>query len=141
MFTRHDVTAVELLSLESWENTLATTPNVPVEQHGVWWLCSPGCNKYFAAVVHPDGCARSNGYGITHVFGIRPVFCIPYLKLNGYMPGDKVMVEKTVCTVITNFHALADRVICRHRFGFGNNEYKSSEIREYIHSEEFWRLL
>lgn len=102
-----------------------------------WWLRSPGCNQdyAYAAFVYHDGDVNEFG---TYVYrcgnAVRPAFRISNLESE---TGDKVMVSKTLCTVIDKGLVLADYPVCRHRFDSESNNWETSELKEFINSDEF----
>ena len=143
MFTRHDVTEVFLLSKEEWEKAVSTVENIPVETDCRWWLRSQGSVTQATAYVSKDGEINVAGtYIDTRDACVRPAFCIPHLSSNCCKPGDKITVgTQTVCTVISADIALADNIVCKHRFDPDNNDWNASEIKKFINSDEFWKFV
>lgn len=130
---------VFLLSANEWEEAKKVI-GVPVKQEKCWWLRSPGSNSYCAADVCYDGSINYYGDNVDDTGGcVRPAFRIFHLW---YKPGDKIMVEnKTVCTVISEGVALADKAVCSHRFDPDNNDWETSELQAFINSDEFIDML
>lgn len=133
---------VFLLSADEWEQA-KNIPNVPIRACDWWWLRSPGINSTYAACVNYDGGIYDRGYYVGNISGcVCPAFRIFHLSAKGYKPGDKITVEnKTVCTVISEDVALADNVICSHRFDPDNNNWETSELKAFINSDEFLAML
>ena len=135
-----NVEEVFLLSVEEWNNIVSSVPNIPVELDNFWWLRSPGHTDYCAAYVGGIGYVDFFGRRVDLEFGVRPAFRISHLS--GFKPGDKITVStKTVCTVICNDTALADSIVCKHRFDPKSNNYNNSEIKAYINFDEFKNML
>lgn len=104
-----------------------------------WWLRSPGYNQKFVAYVYDDGDINENGdfiYFDTNT--VRPVFKISNLESN---IGAPIRINKTWCTVIDKGLVLADNPICNHRFHEKSNEWESSELKEFINSDEFKAMI
>lgn len=134
---------VFLLSDEEW-NRARKIPGVPaVLPCGRWWLRSPGTSPYYASYVSDLGGIWSSGEPVQCVDGgVRPAFRIFHLSAKGYKPGDKITVgNKTVCTVISEDVALADDIVCQHRFDPFNNNWETSKIKAFINSDEFLNML
>lgn len=134
---------VFLLSEDEW-NQVRKIPGVPAAlPRGWWWLRSPGTSPYYASYVFDLGGIWSSGQAVQCADGgIRPAFRIASLARNNYQPGDKITVEnKTVCTVISKDVALADDIVCQHRFDPDNNNWETSEIKTFINSDEFLTML
>lgn len=131
-----------LLSIEEWENAVATVPNIPVEQNGRWWLRSPGIIDNFAAYVSGYGCVLNIGSTVDRELGVRPAFRISHLSSNSCKPGDKITVgSQTVCTVISDDCVLADDIVCQHQFDSKDNIWANSELKSYVNSKKFKKLL
>ena len=137
MFTWHDV-----LSKEEWEKAVSTVENIPIETDCRWWLRSQGSVTQTTAYVSKDGEINAAGTHVdTRVICVRPAFRIPHLVPNNYKSGEKVLIGKTKCTMIAFDTVLADEVICFKRFDHTDNNYDTSEIKEYINSNAFRELL
>lgn len=140
-FNINEVSEVLLLSEKEW-NQARKIPGVPAVQPRWWWLRSPGYFDKVVTYVGGDGYVRIFGLNVTREFGVRPAFHIPLLPQTAYKPGDKVTVgAKTRCTVIEKDVVLADSIICNHRFDDDSNVWIISELRKYINSEDFFKLL
>ena len=133
---------VFLLSAEEWEQA-KNVPNVPIRARDWWWLRSPGTYSNYAASVYFGGDIDNYGRHVYRRDGcVRPAFRIFHLSAKGYKPGDKITVEnKTVCTVISEDVALADDIVCQHRFDANSNEWETSELKAFINSDEFLNML
>ena len=132
-----------LLSEDEW-NQARKIPGVPATlPRGWWWLRSPGTSPYYASYVSDLGGIWSSGQAVQCADGgIRPAFRIASLARNDYQPGDKITVEnKTVCTVIFKDVALADDIVCQHRFDPFNNNWETSKLKAFINSDEFLNML
>lgn len=142
--TKQDVELITLLSREEWEKAVSEVPNIPINTGGWWWLRSPGYYSDSVCYVNYDGYVYDYYYYYTYItyIGVRPAFYIPHLSSNGCKPGDKITVgTKTVCTVISDDIALADNIVCKHRFDRSSNDWNASEIKKFINSDEFWKFV
>lgn len=142
--TKQDVELITLLSREEWEKAVSEVPNIPISTGGWWWLRSPGFYSSSACSVNNGGYVDRGYYGNANCtdIGVRPAFYIPHLSSNGCKPGDKITVgTKTVCTVISDDIALADNIVCKHRFDRSSNDWNASEIKKFINSDEFWKFV
>lgn len=100
-----------------------------------WWLRSPGYSQGCAVLALNGGDIFEGGYN-THNnnLAVRPAFRINNLKSE---IGDKILINKTWCTVIDKGLVFADYPICKHRFDSESNDWETSEIKSFINSEEF----
>ena len=132
-----DIDEVFLLSADEWERAKEIEP---VPKHtGWWWVRSPGNNTYLAADVRNVGSVSIRGYYIDDdSVAVRPAFKIRNLITK---TGEKVFVSNTLCTVIDTNAVLSDSGICLHRFDPCTNDYEKSEIKAFINSDEFKRML
>lgn len=139
-FNINEVSEVLLLSDKEWRQA-RNIPNVPIRARDWWWLRSPGDHSNYATGVSRDGGLFYYGGYVYRPGGcVRPAFRISHLS--GFKPGDKITVgNKTVCTVISEDVALADNIICRHRFDADNNNWETSELKTFINSDEFLIML
>lgn len=103
-----------------------------------WWLRSPGYDQFIAVGVSYNGQISKYGNFVFDRYAVRPAFRISNLESE---TGDKVMVSKTLCTVIDKGLVLADYPICRHKFDSESNNWESSELKEFINSEEFKAMI
>lgn len=141
VFNINEVSEVLLLSEKEWHQA-RKIPGVPAVQPRWWWLRSPGYFDKVVTYVGGDGYVRIFGLNVNDEFGVRPAFHIPLLSQTAYKPGDKITVgTKTRCTVIEKDVILADNIICRHRFDPDNNDWETSELKAFINSENFFKML
>lgn len=139
MFKQY-IKEIVLLSKEEWEEIVATVPNIPIDNNEYWWLRSPAKNYFDAMYVRMDGSVCDHGAPVNYSYaGVRPALRIPIPK--GYKVGDKIKVGSTMCTMVAFDLLLVDQGICSHSFDTSNNNYDTSEIKEYINSEEFLEML
>lgn len=104
-----------------------------------WWLRSPGDDPLYAAGVNYFGSVDYTGNFVDYdSVCVRPAFLIS--DLNSKL-GTKVQIENCICTVIDKDLALADDVICEHRFDAKSSSWESSELKAFIESDEFKRML
>lgn len=104
-----------------------------------WWLRSPGYFHDSAAIVCDDGDVGVHGDFVGNGdSAVRPAFRLN--NINSKI-GGKVMIGKTQCTVIDNNLLLADCPVCKHRFDEKSNIWESSELKEFINSEEFKKMI
>lgn len=134
-FSVNEVNEITLLSIED----VMRLPKDILTIKKWWWLQSPSLAHNLAAYVYSDGNVNELGNFVNYDDnGVRPVFRINNLKLPF---GEKVYAEKTQCTVIGEGLLLSDSIVCRHRFDIGSNDWKTSELKRFIESEEFKNLL
>jgi len=136
-FDREDITEVTLLSKEEWELCKDICPNYTVW----WWLRSPGYAWDHATIVGYFGAVYEEGKPVRFdKSAIRPAFILrdslPLLK-----PGEPVFIGNIPCTVVTPAAIFADYSVCLHRFDGDSNDYETSEIKEFINSDEFAALV
>lgn len=134
-FDREDIEEVTLLSKEEWKLCRDICPNYT----GWWWTRSADIFSDSSCYVNFGGSVRSSY--VDHFYnGIRPAFIIrnslPLLKR-----GDHVFVGNIPCTVVSPVVVLADYPVCLHRFDEDSNDYETSEIKEFINSDEFAALV
>lgn len=104
-----------------------------------WWLRSPGYFQDDAACVSGGGSVYYLGDDVNDVgVCVRPAFVIPGLDSKIY---DKVHVGECVCTVVDKDLVLADDVVCYHRFDTDSNDWDKSELKAFIESNEFAKIL
>lgn len=133
------ITDIYCLSIEELENVISSVPNIPIEQNDRWWLRSSGSFVFSAAyVLGDDGTVYERGLAVGCKLGVRPAFRIPYIAAEGLIPGDKIIIgEHTVCTVIAPGVVFADNIICKHRFDKASSIWETSELRQYLKSDDF----
>ena len=103
-----------------------------------WWLRSPGYYQNYAAYVYYIGDVYEYGTNVNTDNGaVRPAFKISNLKSS----NRKVLVENLWCTVVDTDLVIADMPICKHRFDANFNDWDKSELKAYINSDEFKRLI
>ena len=143
----NDVKEMTLLTTEQAERL----PDELLSCGEWWWLRSPGSYHDCAAGVSLDGFINCNGYYV-HYGGdcVRPAFVIPGLDskiydkvhIGGYRYTlDGNYIGGCLCTVIDKDLVLADDVVCRHRFDLKSNDWDKSELKGYINSNEFLKML
>lgn len=121
---------VTLLSKEEYQQCMKRLPQVD----GWWWLCSPGYDFCHVAGVFGDGTLDEDGRGITNPMGaVRPAFRLKKGTFDG--SGGKVRIGDLLCTVINPELALSDTNLCLRRFDLESNEWESSELYRWLHSE------
>ena len=131
------VSEVTLLSIGEWQKA-KEIKSVP-RFIGWWWLHSPGNYSTLATSVYSSGVTNDYGDDVKYDLGrVRPAFKIPNLKSE---IGSKIFVENTLCTVIDTDYALSDIAVCQHRFDKESNDYETSEIKQFINSDEFKKML
>ena len=133
----NNVSEITLLSEEEWEKA-KEIKSVP-KYTSWWWLRSHGNYSNSAMDVYGNGDINYSGAYVGDTDDcVRPAFKIPNLKLE---IGSKVFVENTLCTVIDDDFVLSDKTVCRHRFDSKSNDYETSEIKQFINSYQFERML
>lgn len=136
-FDINEVEEIFLLSIDEWERA-KTIQTVPLHTNW-WWLRSPGFNSNLAVYVSIRGSINGIGDFVDGInSAIRPAFKVKNIESN---IGNKVFVKNTVCTVIDKDIVLSDTAICFHRFDEKYSDYEKSEIKEFLHSDEFKDML
>ena len=136
-FEIKDISEITLLSTEEWEK-VKEIKSVP-KYTSWWWLRSPGTFSYYAVVINSDSDFADYGYYVHNRYVcVRPSFRVPNFKSK---IGSKIFIENTLCTVIDTDYVLSDIVICRHKFDKESNDYDKSEIKQFINSDEFKKML
>lgn len=104
-----------------------------------WWLRTPSDNSNFACYVYPYGDVSSYGdYVYYYNYGVRPAFKIKNLDAELY---ERIKVGAIYCTVIDKNLVLADNVVCEHRFDDKSNVWETSDLKNFIESDDFKELL
>lgn len=104
-----------------------------------WWLQSPGDYQNYAVCVDDEGDIYKTGdYVQLDYTAVRPAFKINNLESE---TGDKVIINKTMCTVVSKDLVLADCSICEHRFDKKSNNWETSELKAFIESDEFKAMI
>ena len=135
-YSVNEISEITLLSVEEWQKTekIKSVPRFTNQ----WWLRSPGYYSSYACGVNYVGYVYDYYYTDFTNVGVRPAFKIPNLE-SGI--GDKIFVCNTLCTVIDKDYVLSDTVICLHQFDEKTNVYENSEIKRFIDSDEFKKML
>lgn len=106
-----------------------------------WWRRrAHGYSQNCTAYVTYDGFIHCNNLYINNNInvGVRPAFVVPNLSSK---IGAKIQVGNHICTVIEKNLVLADSIICRHRFDSHPNNWEASELKIFIESDEFKKVL
>lgn len=134
-FNISEIDKITLLSTEEAEK-------VPVSIRACgdwWWLRSPGGYQFSAASVNYVGGIFERGSYVNYDYiAIRPAFRLN--NLNSKI-GDKILINKTWCTVIDKGLVLTDYLICKHKFDSESNDWETSEIKRFINSDEFKAMI
>lgn len=134
-FNISEIDEITLLTVEQAKKL----PNHILRCNEWWWLQSPGNRSYKTAVVYRDGDINKRGYDVDYVSSaIRPAFRITNLKSEIW---DKVIIGKTLCTVVDKDLVLADSFICKSTFDEKSNNWETSELKAFINSKRFISLL
>lgn len=113
----------------------------------LWWTCSPGVDPRFSGededsyiTAVGDSFAIRAGFDcfVRHICGVRPAFKIKDLDVELY---ERIKVGAIYCTVIDRNLALADYVVCSHQFDSKSNVWETSDLKKFIESDEFKKLL
>lgn len=136
-FKQFGIDEVDEITLLSVEEAKKVQPQIRACSEW-WWLRSPGLNQYFAAIVDKSGISELGDLVSSGYHTIRPVFKINSLESE---IGEKIMVNKTWCTIIDEGLVLADNPICNHRFDEKSNKWETSELKAFINSEEFKSMI
>lgn len=118
-----------LLSIEEYKKYEDIVPKINV----MWWLRSPGSGSNCAAIVYGDGSLHSNGYYFRNIYNaVRPVLRIE--KSSNLKVGDRIMAYNFPFIVIDAKEglAIAEVPIAFRRFDNDSNDYKKSEIRQFL---------
>lgn len=132
-----NILSVRLLETSEWSKLTFNTPNIPIESKSNWWLDADKLNNCVGIVVQ-DGRVHFWGSAPNVTLGVRPAF-----TLNQFIgqKGEKLLINKTPCTFIQPNEALSDIVICQHIFDPHTNLFENSELKKFINSDEFKKLL
>ena len=134
-FNIDEVDEITLLTIEQAKKI----PNHILRCSDWWWLRSPGFSQFNVAIVDDDGDVCEYGDDISNKSNaVRPVFRISNLKSE---IGNKIMVGKTLCTVIDEELTLADYSICKHKFDEESKNWETSELKGFINSDEFKTMI
>ncbi len=135
---KDNIIEVTLLSLEDFNKNKSVIPTV----QAWWWLKTSGAYSNKAAYVFIDGDAYAQGYDVSKdKADIRPLFVLDSEISNKLTMGEKVNIGKFTATVLANGNCLLDDIVCNHRFDEKSGNYTTSEIKEFIESEEFMNLI
>ena len=137
-FSKADVKWLSLMTINEFKKAKAF---IPVADSW-WWLQNPGSYSNNAAYVFTDGEAYPSGYKVdSDIAYIRPLCCLNEKSAKGVKIGDKVKVGENVATFIGDCKCLFDNCVCRHRFDISSNAYETSEIKQFIESDEFAAMI
>lgn len=121
---------ITLLTLEQAEKL----PTAMLQRDCWWWLQGPSDLAFVAVAFSYDGseCVYRNVR--SDCTGVVPAFQINNLRAKF---GDKVYVGKLCCTVVGDNLVLSDKIVCEHCFDKATNDWKKSELKAFIESEDF----
>ncbi len=131
---KEDIKDITLLSLEHFNDNKTLIPAI----QAWWWLRTKGAYSNKAAYVFIDGDAYAAGYDVNKDRAdVRPLFYINPQIAEKLKPGEKVEIGKYTATVMIDRACLLDDCVCKHRFDEKSGSYESSEIKQFLESEEF----
>lgn len=131
-FKKKDIEQITLLTIEQAEEI----PMKILACGGRWWLRTAGYYRDYVTYVGSDGVIYEFGYDAYDDYSaVRPIFKINNLNAEF---GNKVFVEKRLCTVIDKDLVLVDKCVCNHRFDLFSNNWENSELKTFLESERFW---
>lgn len=131
-----DITDVTLLSIEEYEDNEDIIPLVDVDN--LYWLRSPGSDRYAAACVCDDGSADYYGSIVCIGFNaVRPVMRLSESEISGLSAGDKIEMAGYTWTILHGGLALCDAIVGRTAFrkdwqAEDANVYESSDIKKWL---------
>ena len=103
--------------------------NIPFMGSCWWWLRTQGNYSDFSTFVRSDGSVNYCGFDIDDTYGaVRPALTIP----EDYKIGKRVLAYDFPWIVIGKGLAIAETPIGFHRFDGKSNNYKNSEIRQWL---------
>ena len=115
-----------LLSIGQYKKYEANIPCI----HCQWWLRSPGNGSNYAADVRYDGSIDYYGYNVNgDGDAVRPAL---HLESPAYKIGDRVIEAGFPWIVIDEGIAIAEVPIAFRRFDPTDNDYDTSEIRQFL---------
>lgn len=115
-----------LLSIDEYKKYKANIPCI----HCQWWLRSPGDDSDRAAGVSYDGSVGDYGYYVDIVdVAVRPAL---RLESSAHKIGDRVIEAGFPWIVIDEGIAIAEVPIAFRRFAPSDNDYDTSEIRQFL---------
>lgn len=103
-----------------------------------WWLRSPGINSINANYVDWNGILYDSRY-VNDPLEIRPALRMQLSNPKSLGPGDHIRIGSKSFIVLSweenELFALCDEMIASRRFDPYNNEWKSSELRQWLETE------
>lgn len=135
---KENIKSVSLLSLDSFNDNKTLIPSI----QAWWWLKTKGAYSNKAAYVFIDGDAYAEGYDVDKDRAdVRPLIYIDPLIAETLKAGQKVEIGKYTATVMIDRSCLLDECVCKHRFDEKSGNYESSEIKDFIESDEFLNMI
>ena len=124
-----NINGATLLSVEEAEKL----PDRLLKCRNFWWLRSSGKYLNFSACVTPLGMINYRGEEININFCVRPALILDNLESSNFDIGDIFIFGNKEFEIITKELAFCREDIEFHCFNEEkNNDYESSEIKEYI---------
>ena len=118
-----------LLSIEEYEKYKNVIPKISTW----WWLRSPGLNAYYAALVDDDGSIDNSGDGVDYrEYSVRPALRISNQESKYFKIGGRFVKYAFPWIKIADNIVIAEVPIAFHRFDETSNDYKNSEIRQFL---------
>ena len=124
-----DIESIQLLSVEEARNL----PQWIRASGYWWWLQSPGDDSGLVAYVYDDGSVEDYGSDIDDSSGVvRPVLKIRNLDSQNLEIGETIKILGLLTQYIGHNSVLLCERIAYHRFDSVSNDYKTSEIKQFI---------
>lgn len=121
-----EVNGATLLSVDEAEKI----PREILNCDECWWLRTPGKYQDEAAVVDYIGSVLPAGSSVyVYTVGVRPVFI---LEPHNLQIGTTIEIYGIESTIISDKLALVKEPIGFRRFDSETNDYKKSEIKEFV---------
>ena len=102
-----------------------------------WWLCSPGEDSFDADLVTSAGYITCSWVVLD--FGVRPVLHMNLPNAKSLNSGDKIRIGSKSFTILswerTKLIALCDEVIAERRFDTRNNDWETSELKQWLETK------
>ena len=129
-----------IFSMEEYEKYKELIPQIKCW----WWLRSPGYYSTYILSVDPDGSIdRVGNYILNDTDAVRPAL---WFSFTSFEPGDKFIYCGVTWVVLDKNLAITEVPIVFHNFDNHNNNYKESEVRQfllewYMHRKNFCEIL
>ena len=120
------------------ENDFYDIKNIIPKSDAWWWTCcaADGDNRVMYVL---DDELYTDGYFCDREAGVRPVVELKHDIDAAY--GGIVGVGNFTATYIGEKRVLLDENVCKHIFDSRSNKWKGSELKKFIESAQFKKML